>query len=33
MASSGSFTDGARRMLALQPVRVYFSHDHRVWEA
>ncbi len=32
MVASGELSAGARAILALEPARVMFSHDHRVWE-
>jgi len=32
MISSGNLSTGAAQMLVPAPIRVYFSHDHRVWE-
>lgn len=32
MVANGELSDGAKRILELDPVRVWFSHDHRPWQ-
>jgi N-acyl homoserine lactone hydrolase len=32
MLDSGDLRDDARKVMELEPVKVWFSHDHRVWE-
>lgn len=31
MMATGNLSEGARRLMAEGPMRIWFSHDHRVW--
>ena len=32
MVAGGEMSEGAQRIIATEPAKVFFSHDHRVWE-